>query len=168
MSTIDRVREFHEAFGQACPAHPCLPGATCGVLTEVSKMAQEVLSIARRAHKLAGDNAGSVTALRVHLMCEELGEVLDAISRDDLVGVIHELVDKRYVDDGTVLAFGLSSVYSEAFRRVHCANMSKLVDGKPYLDNTGRIIKGPDFQPAYLDDLIETSGEAVTEWTEKR
>jgi predicted HAD superfamily Cof-like phosphohydrolase len=130
-----------------------------GVLAEVSRMAQTVLSLARVAHKLAGDNGGSVTALRVHLMLEELGEVLQAIGEDNLVAVLHELVDKNYVDDGTVLAFGLSGVYNEAFRRVHQANMSKLEDGKPVMDASGRIVKGRFFQPAYLDDLAEVPSQ---------
>lgn len=155
MNTIDQVQEFHEAFEYPVPKHPCLPGATCGVLTKVAEIAQEVLSLARVAHALAKDS-GSITALRAHLMLEELGEVLQAIGEDDLVAVTHELCDKRYVDDGTVIAFGLRTIYDEAFRRIHAANMSKLDEnGKPVKDASGRVVKSQNFRKAFLDDLLE-------------
>ena len=43
----------------------------------------------------------------------------------------------------------------EAFRRVHLSNMSKLGDdGKPVKRDDGKIMKGPNYQPPVLDDLV--------------
>jgi NTP pyrophosphatase (non-canonical NTP hydrolase) len=42
----------------------------------------------------------------------------------------------------------------EALARVHRSNMSKLVDGKPLKREDGKVLKGPNYQPPYLTDLI--------------
>ena len=43
----------------------------------------------------------------------------------------------------------------EAMRRVHKSNMSKLgEDGKPIYRADGKVLKGPNYQPPYLNDLI--------------
>jgi NTP pyrophosphatase (non-canonical NTP hydrolase) len=41
-----------------------------------------------------------------------------------------------------------------AMRRVFESNMSKLVDGKPLRRADGKVLKGPNYQPPVLDDLI--------------
>lgn len=47
-------------------------------------------------------------------------------------------------------------VMEEAFKRVHASNMSKLDDnGKPIRREDGKIMKGPNYEPPYLDDLVE-------------
>lgn len=47
-------------------------------------------------------------------------------------------------------------VVDEAFKRVHESNMSKLDDnGKPIRREDGKIMKGPNYDPPYLDDLVE-------------
>ena len=43
----------------------------------------------------------------------------------------------------------------EALFRVHKSNMSKLgLDGKPIRREDGKILKGPNYQPPKLDDLV--------------
>ena len=43
----------------------------------------------------------------------------------------------------------------EAFKRVHASNMSKLGDdGKPIRRADGKILKGPNYKPADLSDLV--------------
>ena len=43
----------------------------------------------------------------------------------------------------------------EALHRVHDSNMSKLGnDGKPIYRPDGKVLKGPNYKPPYLDDLI--------------
>lgn len=45
--------------------------------------------------------------------------------------------------------------YTEAFARVHISNMTKLgADGKPIYNDWGKVIKGPNYQPPFLWDLI--------------
>jgi predicted HAD superfamily Cof-like phosphohydrolase len=41
-----------------------------------------------------------------------------------------------------------------AMRRVFESNMSKLVDGKPLRRADGKVMKGPNYQPPILDDLV--------------
>lgn len=41
-----------------------------------------------------------------------------------------------------------------AMRRVFESNMSKLVDGKPLRRSDGKVLKGPNYQPPILDDLV--------------
>lgn len=44
---------------------------------------------------------------------------------------------------------------SEAFRRVHASNMSKLGnDGRPVRREDGKILKGPNYQPPDLSDVV--------------
>ena len=46
-------------------------------------------------------------------------------------------------------------VIAEAFTRVHASNMSKLgPDGKPVLREDGKRLKGPNYKPADLSDLV--------------
>jgi len=40
--------------------------------------------------------------------------------------VLDALCDIEYINNGTIVAFGLEKVYSEAFTEVHRSNMSKL------------------------------------------
>ena len=43
----------------------------------------------------------------------------------------------------------------EAMRRVHKSNLSKLgSDGKPIRRADGKILKGPNYQPPHLSDLV--------------
>lgn len=43
----------------------------------------------------------------------------------------------------------------EAMRRVHASNMTKLgSDGEPVYDESGKVIKGPDYQEPKLEDLV--------------
>jgi predicted DNA-binding protein len=47
------------------------------------------------------------------------------------------------------------TVRQEAFKRVHESNMSKLgPDGKPMYREDGKVLKGPNYQPPDLSDLI--------------
>lgn len=49
----------------------------------------------------------------------------------------------------------VDEVMPEAFRRVHESNMSKLGDdGKPLRREDGKILKGPNYKPPVLDDLL--------------
>ena len=43
----------------------------------------------------------------------------------------------------------------QALRRVHKSNMSKLgEDGKPIYRKDGKVLKGPNYQPPDLSDLV--------------
>lgn len=45
--------------------------------------------------------------------------------------------------------------FNEAFKRVHESNMSKLGDdGKPVRREDGKVLKGPNYKPPVLTDLV--------------
>ena len=77
-------------------------------------------------------------------------DVNDVKARENL---LKELADLQYVLANMCVAFGFN-LY-EAFDRVHKSNMSKLgLDGKPLYREDGKILKGPNYKPPDLKDLI--------------
>lgn len=42
----------------------------------------------------------------------------------------------------------------EALSRIHESNLSKLVDGKPLRREDGKVLKGPNYKPPSLIDLV--------------
>ena len=102
--------------------------------------------------------------LRQRLLNEEMGELNTEI--DNLINelktsgettaesrakMLKELADLQYVLSGMVISLGLPM--HEAFARVHQSNMSKLVNGKPLKRADGKFLKGPNYQPPYLQDI---------------
>jgi len=88
--------------------------------------------------------------LRLRLLWEEVMEIVEANTKENL---LKELADLQYVLSGFAVTFGLP--LDEAFRRVHESNMSKLgEDGKPIYREDGKVLKGPNYQPPDLSDLV--------------
>lgn len=91
--------------------------------------------------------------LRLNLITEELGELINAIDMKDLVGVADALTDILYVTYGAGIAFGLD--LDECFDEVHESNMSKLdEDGNPIYRADGKVLKGPFYRPPDLKSRI--------------
>ena len=65
---------------------------------------------------------------------------------------LKELADLVYVCFQFAAAAGWP--LDEALDRVHKSNLSKLVDGKPLKRPDGKVQKGPNYLPPYLEDLI--------------
>ena len=63
--------------------------------------------------------------LRVSLLAEELKELEEAISQNDIVAVADALCDLQYVLSGAVLEFGLGEKFKDLFDEVQRSNMSK-------------------------------------------
>lgn len=93
------------------------------------------------------------------LIVEEFKEFLDA-EKQLLTGFtvnatdcLKELADLVYVC--YQYAENLGWDLDEALDRVHRSNMSKLgEDGQPIYRNDGKVLKGPLYQPPYLNDLV--------------
>ena len=104
--------------------------------------------------------------LRKNLIREESNEVIEefvnmiidlergkSISLVQRTNLLKELCDLQYVLSGAAVALGLD--IQTAFNRVHASNMSKLgKDGKPVYRKDGKVIKGPDYIPPNLKDLV--------------
>jgi predicted HAD superfamily Cof-like phosphohydrolase len=93
------------------------------------------------------------------LIVEEFKEFLEAetlVNRDHPAyreAVLKELADLVYVC--YQYAANLNWDLDEALTRVHQSNMSKLdVDGRPLLREDGKVLKGPNYKPPNLEDLV--------------
>jgi len=82
---------------------------------------------------------------------KELGETAE-VSHEIRVKLLKELSDVMYVASGFAVTFGLP--ISRAFDRVHASNMSKMVDGKAIKNDEGKVMKGPNYKPPLLDNLV--------------
>jgi predicted HAD superfamily Cof-like phosphohydrolase len=91
--------------------------------------------------------------LRVDLIAEELEELELALSNNDIVEVADALTDLLYVVYGAGHAFGID--LDECFNEVHESNMSKLgEDGKPVYREDGKVLKGPNYFPPNLEEIV--------------
>ena len=101
-----------------------------------------------------------VVKLQKTLISEEYTELLAALylASDDLRNkrareeALKELADLVYVCYQLAAAVGWD--LDEALDRVQASNMSKLVDGRPIRREDGKILKGPNYQPPNLIDLV--------------
>lgn len=78
--------------------------------------------------------------------------VVDVLNKHSREEALKELADLVYVCFQFAAAAGWE--LDEALDRVHKSNMSKLVDGKPIKNEAGKVMKGPNYQYPYLDDLV--------------
>ncbi len=148
--TLDLVQEFHTAFDCRIADKPSIPDTVqCQVLRAVAEKLHMLRNVLRE------HSNGDDTCLRMSLEIEEQSEACAAAANKDVVALLDAYLDKRYIDEGSILAFGFQEIFDEGFRRVHESNMSKLVDGKPLKDSSGKVIKGPNYQKVDLTDLID-------------
>jgi uncharacterized membrane protein len=77
------------------------------------------------------------------------------LSNEDLTRVAAVTGRLDALDTYLNSTFTLNAI-QEALRRVHLSNMSKLgEDGKPIRREDGKIMKGPNYQPPFLKDLVQ-------------
>ena len=98
----------------------------------------------------------NVYELQFSLIEEEFRELGEAFIQE-LYGVtkeeqLKELADLVFVCYQYAAARGWN--LDVAMRRVFESNMSKLVDGKPLRREDGKVLKGPNYQPPILEDLL--------------
>ena len=105
--------------------------------------------------------------LRMKLIKEECNEVSQefasmivdiergkTVSIEQKTNLLKELCDLQYVLSGAAVALGLNEM-QVAFNRVHKSNLSKLgANGKPVYRDDGKVIKGPNYVPPELKDLV--------------
>ena len=91
--------------------------------------------------------------LRFDLIQEELNELEQAMKAKDLKEVADALTDILYVTYGAGHAFGID--LDKCFAEVQQSNMSKLGnDGKPILNEHGKVMKGPNYFKPNLTQFI--------------
>jgi len=149
-NTLKNVKEFHKAFECHVAPEPFIPDGpdTQLILTFAAKL----LMFRNLFREFSKENTRS---MRLSLATEEFMEEVVALANRDVKGLLDAYADKDYIDKGSILAFGLQDVFYEACERVHQSNLSKLVDGKPIKDESGKVKKPPTYKPVDLTDLVD-------------
>ena len=97
-----------------------------------------------------------VQEMQMRLIREEFHEFIEAHCAedysDDAEHTLKELADLVFVCYQYALARGWN--LDTAMARLFESNMSKFVDGKPLRREDGKILKGPNYQPPFLTDLL--------------
>jgi NTP pyrophosphatase (non-canonical NTP hydrolase) len=111
----------------------------------------------RRAYNIPNDL--SLRTTQKNLIVEEFKEFLQAdlemalMHPPDREACLKELADLVYVC--AQYAENMDWDLEQALRRVHKSNMSKLGDdGKPVKREDGKVLKGPNYKPPDLSDLV--------------
>ena len=99
-----------------------------------------------------GTSDAMVIARQLRLISEEFREFNDAVEHLTDEEQLKELTDLVYVCFQFAAARGWD--LDRALDRVHESNMSKLVDGKPLRREDGKVLKGPNYCPPHLEDLV--------------
>ncbi|MEC5158096.1 nucleoside triphosphate pyrophosphohydrolase family protein [Chryseobacterium sp. MP_3.2] len=94
--------------------------------------------------------------LRVSLIQEELNELKEAISDNNLVEIADALCDLQYVLSGAVLEFGLGNKFAKLFEEVQRSNMSKACVNQSEADETIAF-----YQEKGEDAFSEIAGEKI-------
>ena len=94
-----------------------------------------------------------IASLRHDLIKEELDELKEAINQKNMIEVADALTDILYVTYGAGHAFGIN--LDKCFDEVQNSNMSKLGEnGEPIYNETGKVMKGPNYFKPDLRKLI--------------
>jgi predicted HAD superfamily Cof-like phosphohydrolase len=98
-------------------------------------------------------NSSDNRTMQLALIAEEFAEFKQAANCESYENELKELADLVYVC--FQYAENMEWDLEEALDRVHKSNMSKLgLDGKPIRRADGKVLKGPNYQPPNLTDLI--------------
>ena len=90
-----------------------------------------------------------ITDLRLALIEEEYSELLEAIRWGDHTHIAKEGCDLIYVIVGTLISLGIP--FNDCFAALQTSNLSKLdANGNALRRPDGKILKGPDYQPAEI------------------
>lgn len=121
---------------------------------------KQALEFRQVMNQTTGTFSISTLETQKRLITEEFKEFLEAYtdatkfiqnprSRE---AALKELADLVYVCFQFAAAAGWE--LDEALDRVHKSNLSKLVDGKPVKREDGKVLKGENYKPPILTDLI--------------
>jgi predicted HAD superfamily Cof-like phosphohydrolase len=123
--------------------------------TYLSQQAKEF----RKVYSIGNSNSRATRTRQKDLIVEEFKEFLEADGElwrngnTPTADCLKELADLVYVCYQYAENMGWD--LDEALHRVHESNMSKLdKDGKPIYREDGKVLKGPNYQPPNLENLV--------------
>ena len=98
-------------------------------------------------------NSPGNRGMQKHLIDEEYKEFCEAYAKEPYESELKELADLVYVCYQH--AENMEWDLDEALHRVHKSNLSKLgLNGQPIRRSDGKVLKGPNYEPPQLIDLI--------------
>ena len=113
----------------------------------------------RKKYNLKNSAERQTRAVQHRIIVEEFKEFLEAEGmlfmhgRNHQADALKELADLVY--ECYQYAENMGWLLDEALNRVHISNMSKLgEDGKPIYRDDGKVLKGPNYKPPDLSDLV--------------
>ena len=113
-------------------------------MTNFEKVKLFMLTFGQEVKTKASFSDEKTNQLRLDLIAEELDELKYAMKSKDLLEVADALTDILYVTYGAGHALGIN--LDKCFDEVQNSNMSKLgADGKPIYNESGKVMKGPDY-----------------------
>ena len=107
-------------------------------------------------HAYGVPNTPDLDEMQLRLITEEYNEFASAYADEPDENQLKELADLVYV----CFQFAENKEWDllEALRRIHASNMSKLGEGgKPIRREDGKVLKGPNYKPADVSDLVKTT-----------
>ena len=113
-------------------------------MTNFEKVGKFMETFGQEVKSKSSLSSEKINSLRVSLIEEELEELKQAIREKNLLEVADALTDLLYVTYGAGHAFGIN--LDKCFNEVQESNMSKLgSDGKPIYNESGKVMKGPNY-----------------------
>ncbi len=155
-----QLREFHQTYGHPVNTMPKTP-AEDRVKLRLNLIAEEFFELLAACEiwpafhyreQIAGEREDrEVDAATIIRDCIDYGFVDRRVV--SLVEVADALGDLAYVIEGANLEFGIPS--EKVLAEIHRSNMSKLgADGKPIYSETGKVLKGPNYSPPNLENVL--------------
>jgi len=93
------------------------------------------------------------TSLRLHLIHEEVHELVEGIRNQDIVEIADALTDILYVVYGAGHAFGIP--LDKCFDEVQRSNMTKVMpDGKVLKNAEGKVMKPDTYEEPNLEKVL--------------
>lgn len=130
----EKVLQFHKAFGLSVNQEPSVQLLELRK-TLISEEVKELIYEIDLAIKLLQEKA--------------------EIPKELWTNILKEMADVQIVLSGTAVSLRSINNLEDAFNRVHESNMTKLgSDGLPVYREDGKVLKGPNYKPPYLDDLV--------------
>lgn len=96
----------------------------------------------------------SLAKLRITLLKEEVGELIESVADSDLAGIADALADIVCVVYGTAVTYGID--LDRVLAEVHRSNMSKLdKNGNPILRGDGKVVKSDQYFPPDVAGVLK-------------
>ena len=122
-------------------------------MTNFSKVGVFMKTFGQEVKDKPSFSTDKINQLRLDLIKEELSELTTAMGNKDLLEVADALTDILYVTYGAGHAFGID--LDKCFDEVQNSNMSKLDEnGKPIYNESGKVMKGPNYFKPDLSKFI--------------